>query len=932
MATTVAKLEAVLGADTKGFDRGMSQADSTMGKTAKGIGTGAKLAGAAILGLGGVAAISGKKFLDMASDAGEVDSKLSVVFGKNLPSVTVEIEKFSKATGASKFELREQAANMGALLGPMLGSKKAASDMSVEMVKLATDLGSFNNIPMAEALEKIRAGLVGEAEPLRSMGVLINDAAVKTEAYTSGLAKQGAELTEQQKVQARYQLILKQTEQAQGDATRTSDSMANQMKRLQSSFNDAGTELGMKLIPVALKAVSAFNDNWPQIQEVVGKVFAALGAAWNSVGKPVLENLMTAAKAVVEWLRANWPEISRISQEVFSKVRDVIQDVVAWFNANLKPTIASIAENVREHWGTIEKVTKAVWGALERTIRPLLEALRAAINVILAVIRGDWETAWENLKKIPGAILRAIAASVESFASLFKVAAKALGEAIVAGLKAGIESGADLVKQAIEWLSDQIPGWAKKILQIESPSKRMIEIGRSITDGMAVGVLEQKLKLANALMEVLNAAVDKARDRVSRVGGNLSNVLSSAFSARQGAAQTKSEKRLQAIEELEAERSRNNALTAAEKALTAARLDETERRGELIAAAEEQLRQAQLAITVAALQAQAAEERKELDARLAFEQINFQNRLAALQGYLSSGEATAAGATARIKDFMSDFGISMGAIGELLGDNYAQGIRNMIPAAVRAATELTEAVAAALAGQKVVTKIEKALTVAEKAEAAAMKRGQDMNKALGLGAYAAGGVGALPSDAGSTSRGTSDLQGAGPELGPFAALASSMGLSISSGYYGREGDITKNGTLSDHAKRKALDFVGSASQMAAFFRRLVGNSGVRQAFYDPLGSIFGGSLSSYREGGHSDHVHVATYDKGGWLKPGLTLAYNGTGAPERVGGRGDVHLHFHGDMYGQPPRQFFKQVRDGLRELDLLQTGGRVLNATPTLS
>jgi hypothetical protein len=344
------------------------------------------------------------------------------------------------------------------------------------------------------------------------------------------------------------------------------------------------------------------------------------------------------------------------------------------------------------------------------------------------------------------------------------------------------------------------------------------------------------------------------------------------------------------------------------------------------------LRQAQLAITVAGLQAQAAEERKELDARLAFEQINFQNRLAALQGYLSSGEATAAGATARIKDFMSDFGISMGAIGELLGDNYAQGIRNMIPAAVRAATELTEAVAAALAGQKVVTKIEKALTVAEKAEAAAMKRGADMNRALGLGAYAAGGVGALPSDAGSTSRGTSDLQGAGPELGPFAALASSMGLSISSGYYGREGDITKNGTLSDHAKRKALDFVGSASQMAAFFRRLVGNSSVRQAFYDPLGSIFGGSLSSYREGGHTNHVHVATYDKGGWLKPGLTLAYNGTGAPERVGGRGDIHLHFHGDMYGQPPRQFFKQVRDGLRELDLLQTGGRVLNATPTLS
>jgi hypothetical protein len=175
-----------------------------------------------------------------------------------------------------------------------------------------------------------------------------------------------------------------------------------------------------------------------------------------------------------------------------------------------------------------------------------------------------------------------------------------------------------------------------------------------------------------------------------------------------------------------------------------------------------------------------------------------------------------------------------------------------------------------------------------------------------------------------------NLMGANPEMMPFAVGAQGLGLRVTSGL--RPGAITANGTLSDHARGKALDVAGSAFSMGAFFDSLVGNRAVKQAFYDPKGSVFGGAWSSYREGGHSDHVHVATYDKGGWLKPGLTLAYNGTGAPERVGGRGDIHLHFHGDMYGQPPRQFFKQVRDGLRELDLLQTGGRVLNATPTLS
>ncbi|MDP9308345.1 MAG: hypothetical protein M3P15_08555 [Actinomycetota bacterium] len=86
--------------------------------------------------------------------------------------------------------------------------------------------------------------------------------------------------------------------------------------------------------------------------------------------------------------------------------------------------------------------------------------------------------------------------------------------------------------------------------------------------------------------------------------------------------------------------------------------------------------------------------------------------------------------------------------------------------------------------------------------------------------------------------------------------------------------------------------------MASFFRSLIGDRGVKQAFYDPLGSIFGGVLNSYREGGHSDHVHVATYDRGGWLKPGLTLAANWTGRAERVGGHGgntyNTYLSFPG--------------------------------------
>jgi hypothetical protein len=152
-------------------------------------------------------------------------------------------------------------------------------------------------------------------------------------------------------------------------------------------------------------------------------------------------------------------------------------------------------------------------------------------------------------------------------------------------------------------------------------------------------------------------------------------------------------------------------------------------------------------------------------------------------------------------------------------------------------------------------------------------------------------------------------------------LARAMGLSLTSGY--RPGAITANGTPSDHGKfpSKAIDVAGPSALMAAFFRRLIGNSGVKQAFYDPLGSIFGGALSGYREGGHSDHVHVATYDKGGILRPGLTLAYNGTGRDEYVTKAGGVTVNVYGDVTGQ---DIVEKVRQGLIQIGR-RNGGSAL-------
>ncbi len=106
------------------------------------------------------------------------------------------------------------------------------------------------------------------------------------------------------------------------------------------------------------------------------------------------------------------------------------------------------------------------------------------------------------------------------------------------------------------------------------------------------------------------------------------------------------------------------------------------------------------------------------------------------------------------------------------------------------------------------------------------------------------------------------------------------------------------------------------------------------AIWEETGRRLGAEGSDYAAGGFHDlkragydHVHAAdqggifaprwmAFDNGGYLQPGWTMAYNGTGAPEAVGsGRAtpvENHYHFHGPVMGNKAgaRDFVRMVDD----------------------
>lgn len=191
----------------------------------------------------------------LASESVETENLFSVSVGNMKSQFTSFVNETSKALGINRYELMQTSGMLNVMLTSMGFTSQKAYDMSTAITKLAYDMASFYNLPVDEAIQKLQSGLAGEVEPLRKLGIMVDEATVKSFAYANGIAETGKELTANQKVLARYGVIMQATAKAQGDLARTADSPANALRRLQQMTAQAGAELGKIFVP-AIGAVA----------------------------------------------------------------------------------------------------------------------------------------------------------------------------------------------------------------------------------------------------------------------------------------------------------------------------------------------------------------------------------------------------------------------------------------------------------------------------------------------------------------------------------------------------------------------------------------------------------------------------------------------------------------------------------------------------
>ena len=358
--------------DVKGFTSGLDQAQTRLGKIRSGFRTAlgpATAIGTGLLSLGKLAS-------DSASDLNESANAVRVTFGAQAAAVEALSKKAATSVGLSSSEFNSMAVQFSAFTDQIGGGGAKSVQVLDDMSTRIADFASVMNLDVAQAAEKFQSGLAGETEPLRKFGIDLSAAKVQAYAYAEGIAAAGKPLTEAQKVQARYALLMKQTAKTQGDFTNTSGEAANAQRIANAQWDNARAKLGTALLPAIAAVASALaglagwvSDNSTAVLTLAAVIGGLVIAVWavNAATAAWTAMQAIAAGAAKVWAGVQWLLNAALAANPISLVVIAIAALVA---------AIVVAWNKSE---TFRNVVLGAWSAIKSGVGAAVAWLRSAI-------------------------------------------------------------------------------------------------------------------------------------------------------------------------------------------------------------------------------------------------------------------------------------------------------------------------------------------------------------------------------------------------------------------------------------------------------------------------------------------------------------------------------------------------------------------------
>jgi len=551
-----------------GDARGLNKAMDSVRDRATQLSGELKRVGATTAGMGAAIVAPIALAVNRAGSFAEDLSKFDVVFGENADSVRQWGDEYAKQVGRSRGLLTKMLAEAQDTLGPMAqlaGVDPAnAIEMSKTVAQLAIDLASFNNMTDEEAFDSLIRGLVVSTTNLRKFGVVANEAFVKQRALSMGFDVEN--LTAYEKALAVMNITQEATTSAQGDAIRTAESYANQMKALRAAIDDAAVELGDVFLPQATSMVAAMKDGIQIVSQFAGEntvlaqALGAVGAVMLGGGMALIigGQLTSSLVAMTNALQAGGLAATATAGGIVALTTAVGLYAIGVFDLikelrDLEEQQKAINRLFAEGTEAASKLPKAQRDQQAETIRGQIEELNKRRGVVLGRIKDPgtgqkftdnfWDvvaggtpdvfksidqqeldtidSTLDNLRKRLDAILQADTSGPASVPEKAKDAVKQAADSATEDVKSAVDEMQSAIKEQLDAIGQQVPDFAmpdvdvrqQQFARLRSASARSASLSNQefYRFGQKSDPMKKLEDIAGQQLDRLNAIADNTK-------------------------------------------------------------------------------------------------------------------------------------------------------------------------------------------------------------------------------------------------------------------------------------------------------------------------------------------------------------------------------------------------------------------------------------
>jgi len=360
-----------------------------------------------------------RESIEASKNLGESQNAVTKVFGKSAGEIERFSQRAAKEVGLSARAFNEMATPLGAMLKNAGLGMGVVTDSTIDLTQRASDMASVFNTDVSTALEAIQAGLRGESDPLEKFGVGLSAVKVEAEAMAMSGKKNAKALTDQEKMLARVNLIMKQTKDTAGDFKDTSDGLANSTRIQAAQTEDLQAKIGTKMVPAML--------------------------AWNkaklALVKVLVDRVLPAMFALGGWIDRNRGLVQYYASIVGGVL---VAAFVAWAGAAAAAAVATIAAT----WPVI-----AIGAAIGLLALGFMKAWKASekFRVVVATV----------LKIVGQAFLRYVDIWLMGFEKVFHILGKLPGKAGAAFRAA--EKATQMARQKVAEYKNALDGLPAKV-------------------------------------------------------------------------------------------------------------------------------------------------------------------------------------------------------------------------------------------------------------------------------------------------------------------------------------------------------------------------------------------------------------------------------------------------------------------------------------